>query len=93
MKYHRIGEFVGTPSGATYKCNAGSNTEVRLEKTSLILTFGRNTYAAAVEGMDKAAPIMPDHPVRVKYQDFVDDRDVFMETALELIKNLKEKRR
>jgi len=91
LKYHRIGEFVGTPSGATFKCNAGSNTEVILKKTSLILTFGRNTYAAAVEGMDKASPIMPDYPVHVKYQDFLDGRDVFMETALELIKNSNKK--
>jgi hypothetical protein len=92
LSYHQIGEFVGTPSGSTYKCNAGSNTEARLEKTQLILTFGRSTFAAAVEGMDKASPIMPDHPIQVKYQDFLDGRDVFMETALELIKNSKEKR-
>lgn len=89
LRYHRIGEFVGTPSGSTYKCNAGSNTEVRLDKTRLILTFGRSTFAAAVEGMDKASPIMPDHPVQVKYQDFLDGKDVFMETALDLLLKLK----
>jgi len=89
LKYHRIGKFVGTPSGSTYKCNAGSNTEVRLDKTRLILTFGRSTFAAAVEGMDKASPIMPDHPVQVKYQDFLDGKDVFMETTLGIIKNAK----
>jgi predicted O-methyltransferase YrrM len=85
LKYHRIGKFVGTPSGATYKCNAGKNTEVRLDKTSIILTFGRSTYAAAVEGMDKAKPIMPDYPVKVTYQDFLDGKDVYMETTLKLI--------
>jgi len=26
LKYHKIGKFVGTPSGATYKCNAGKDT-------------------------------------------------------------------
>ncbi len=85
LKYHRIGKFVGTPSGATYKCNAGKNTEVRLDKTSFILTFGRSTYAAAVEGMDKAKPIMPEYPVKVTYQDFLDGKDGYMETALKLI--------
>lgn len=85
LKYHGIGTFVGTPSGSTYKCNAGKNTEVSLDKTSLILTFGRQTFAAAVRGMDKTRPIMPDVPVRETYQDFLDGRDVYVEAALKLI--------
>lgn len=87
LKYHGIGKFVGTPSGSTYKCNAGKNTQVELDKTSIILTLGRSTYAAAVKGMDKAQPIMPDYPVRETYQDFLDGKDVYLEAALSLIKN------
>jgi hypothetical protein len=87
LKYHQIGKFVGTASGATYKCNAGKNTEVHLKNAGIILNFGRNTYAAAVQGMDKTKPIMPDYPVTQTYRDFLDDRDVFLETALELINN------
>lgn len=86
LDYHRIGKFVGTPSGSTYKCNAGKNTEVRLEKTSVILTLGRGTFAAAVRGMDKSKPIMPDYPVKETYRDFLQGKDVYLETALELIK-------
>ena len=85
LKYHRIGKFVGTPSGATYKCNAGRNTEVRLEKTSLILTFGRSTFAAAVEGLDKTKPIMPDFPVKETYRDFLEGKDVYLDAALKLV--------
>jgi hypothetical protein len=85
LKYHKIGKFVGTPSGSTYKCNAGKNTEIQLDKTSIILTLGRNTFAAAVKGMDKSKPIMPDYPVRETYQDFLDGKDVYMETALKLV--------
>jgi len=85
LKYHGLGTFVGTPSGSTYVCNAGKNSEVSLDKTSLILTLGRSSFAAAVEGMDKSKPILPDHPVRETYQDFLDGRDVFLETALRLI--------
>jgi len=84
LKYHRIGKIVGTPSGATYKCNAGKNTEVALDKTAIILTLGRSTYAAAVKGMDKAQPIMPDYPVRETYRDFLDGKDVYLEAALRL---------
>jgi len=88
LKYRRIGEFVGTPSGSTYKCNAGKNTEFRLDRTSLILTIGRSTYAAAVEGMDKAKPIRPDVPVRETYRDFLEGKDVYLETALKRIDSL-----
>ena len=85
LKYHRIGKFVGSPSGATYKCNAGKNTQVQLDKTSIILTLGRSTYAAAVNGMDKAQPIMPDYPARETYRDFLAGKDVYLEAALRLI--------
>ena len=87
LKYHRLGKFVGTPSGSTYKCNAGKNMEVTMDHSSMILTLGRNTYAAAVEGLDKSNPIMPDLQVRETYRDFLEGRDVFMDAALKLIGN------
>ena len=87
LEYHRIGRFVGTPSGSTYKCNAGKNTEVTLDKTSIILTLGRSTYAAAVKGLDKAKPIMPDYPVKETYRDYIKGNDSYMETALKLIRS------
>jgi len=85
LKHHRIGRIVGTPGGATYKCNAGKNTKVDLKNTRIMLYFGRSSFAAAVQGMDKTKPIMPDLPVHETYRDFLDGRDVFMETALSLI--------
>ncbi|MBE9511627.1 MAG: hypothetical protein IMY71_12185 [Bacteroidetes bacterium] len=85
LKYHRIGRFLGTPGGATYKCNAGKNTNVDLKNTHIMLYFGRSSYAAAVQGMDKTKPIMPDVKVHETYRDFLDGRDVFIETALRLI--------
>ncbi len=87
LKYHKIGKFVGTPSGSTYKCNAGRNTEVKLDKTSLILTFGRSTFAAAVEGLDKSQPIMPDFPVKETYRDFLEGKDAYLDAALKLIES------
>jgi len=86
LKYHRIGTFVGTPSGATYKCNAGKNTEVRLDNTAMTLTIGRSTYAAAVKDMDKTKPIMPDYPVRETYREILAGRDLHMQAALELVR-------
>ena len=89
LKYHEIGKFIGTPSGATYKCNAGRDTEISLEQTGMILTFGRTTFAAAVTGMDKTKPILPDYPVQVTYKDFLKGRDVFMEKTWMLINGKK----
>ncbi len=80
----KIGTIIGTPSGATYKCNAGKNLRVDMKNTRIMLYFGRSTFAAAVRGMDKRKPIMPDVPVEETYRDFLDGRDAFMETALTL---------
>jgi hypothetical protein len=93
LKYHKIGTFVGTPSGATYKCNAGKNTERRLDRTGILLTIGRSTYAAAVKDMDKTEPIMPDYPITETYRDFLARRDVAMEATLELVKTSNRKRK
>ncbi len=85
LKYHHIGTLVGTPGGATYKCNAGKNTHIDLKNTRIMLYFGRSTFRAAVEGMDKTKPIMPDVMVRETYRDFLAGRDVYMDAALRLV--------
>jgi len=84
LKYHKLGKFIGTPSGATYKCNAGRNTEFRLKNTQMIITIGRSTFAAAVQDMDKTA-IIPDIFVHETLDDFHENRDVFIEKAYEQI--------
>ena len=86
LKYHKIGKLVGTESGATYKCNAGKNTEIHLSNTKIILYFGRNTFATAVEGMDKTKPIMPDYYVKETLSDFLNGKDIMIDFILELIK-------
>ncbi len=85
LKYHKIGKFIGTPSGATYTCNAGRDLMIRLMNTRFMLYFGRSPFAVAVEGMDQREPIQPDYPVHETIQDLLDGRDVYMERALELI--------
>ncbi|MBN1879879.1 hypothetical protein JW823_07185 [bacterium] len=85
LKYHDLVTFVGTPSGSTFVCNAGKNTEMTLANTSLILTVGRSSFAAAVSGMDKSKPIIPDVDVHETVEIWRTGRDVFMETVLGLI--------
>jgi hypothetical protein len=89
LKYHKIGKIIGTPSGSTYKCNAGKNTEFILSNSRLILTFGRTTFAAAVKGMDKTKPILPDYLVNENHQDFLEGKDVYLEMVFNLIEQQK----
>ncbi|MFC1898568.1 S41 family peptidase [Candidatus Cloacimonadota bacterium] len=91
LKYNKIGKFIGTEGGATYKCNAGKNTQDNLNNTGIMVYFGRSTYIAAVQDMDKTQGIMPDHFVEQTYQDFMEGKDTIMEYTLELIKSQKEK--
>ena len=88
LKYNKIGKFIGTPSGSTYKCNAGRNTEFRLDNSQMIITLGRSTYSAAVSGMDKRMPIMPDIIVNETYRGFLADKDPYLETAYSEIATL-----
>ncbi len=89
LKYHKIGKFIGTEGGATYKCNAGRNTEIHLRNTRIMLFFGRSTFAAAVKEMDKTRGILPDYTVEQTYRDFLDGKDTILEFTLELIKKSK----
>ena len=84
LKYHGIGRFIGTATGATYTCNAGKNTRTTLPNTGIMLYFGRSAFAAAVRGMDKSKPIMPDVTVQETYADFLAGRDTCLEAALRL---------
>lgn len=85
LKYHNLGKLIGTPSGATYKCNAGKDTEFRLNNTQIILTIGRTTYSAAVKNMAKSA-INPDIYVYENLESLQSNTDLFLQTALEQIR-------
>ena len=85
LKYHKIGKLIGTPTGATYKCNAGKETEFRLTNTQMIITVGRKTYSVAVSNMLKSA-IIPDIFVYETMESFLSNTDLFLETALEQIR-------
>ena len=89
LKYHKIGKFVGTEGGATYKCNAGRNMEIHLKNSRIMLFLGRSTYVAAVENMDKTHGILPDYFIKQTYRDFLAGKDTVMDYTLELIEKSK----
>jgi hypothetical protein len=84
LKYHKIGKLVGSEGGSTYKCNART-AEFILENTHLIVNAARETYCAAVEGMDKTRGVEPDYYVEQTYNDFLNGADTVMDFTLNLI--------
>jgi len=87
LKYHKIGKLIGVEGGATYKCNARVE-EFRLKKTHLIVNVARQTYSAAVKGMDKTKGVGPDYFIEQTYKDFLNGADTVMKFSLELIKEM-----
>lgn len=86
LKYHDIGTIVGTPSGGTFTCNAGKNTNITLEHTRIMVYFGRSSYRVAVEGMDPSKAIEPDMLIKETYRQFLQGRDPYMDVVRELIR-------
>lgn len=85
LKYHGVGKFVGTESGATYTCT-GNATYPSLNETGIMVGTARvMRYTAAVKNMDPMRGVLPDYPVVITQQDMSSDRDVVLEHALQLI--------
>lgn len=85
LKYHQVGKFVGTESGATYTCT-GNATYPPLKETGIMVGTARvMRYTAAVRDMDPMRGVKPDYPVPIKQQDMSGNLDVVLEHALKLI--------
>ncbi|MCP4581513.1 MAG: hypothetical protein GY839_07820 [candidate division Zixibacteria bacterium] len=84
MKYYELGTFIGEESGGTYKCN-GCVKEFELTRTSFILECGRCIFRTKVYGLDKNRGILPDIEVKPSIADIIEDNDIVMKTALDII--------
>ena len=85
LKYHKIGTLIGTASGGTFTCNAGKNGQQRLDSTGIQVYFGRSSFSAAVKGMDKTQPIMPDYIIHETYEEFLEGTDIYIQKAYQII--------
>jgi C-terminal processing protease CtpA/Prc len=85
LKYHRVGKFVGSETGATYTCT-GNTTYPALDNTRIMVGTARvMRYSAAVKDMDPLRGIIPDYPVELSQEDLVTGRDAVLDYALSLI--------
>jgi len=84
LKYHGVGKFVGTESGATYTCT-GNATYPSLEHTRIMVGTARvMRYTAAVEDMDPRRGVIPGYPVELSQLDIIKGKDAVLEKALQL---------
>jgi len=84
LKYHGVGKFVGSESGATYTCT-GNATYPALDETRIMVGTARvMRYTAAVKNMDPRRGVIPDYPVKLSEQDMISGRDAVLEYALSL---------
>lgn len=85
LKYHRVGKFVGSETGATYTCT-GNATYPALDNTRIMVGTARvMRYTAAVKDMDPLRGIIPDYSVEPSQDDLVTGRDAVLDYALSLI--------
>ncbi|HZB14780.1 MAG TPA: S41 family peptidase, partial [Chryseolinea sp.] len=90
LKYHNIGEFIGTETGGTYTCNDASQT-FRLINTGILIRMPSTTFSVAVEGVPRFKGILPDHVIEPSLEDILNSNDRVKEFALrriEAISNL-----
>lgn len=85
LKYHQIGKFAGSETGATYTCT-GSVSYMGLDHTGIILGTARNQrYSVAVQPMDRSRGVIPDYPVEQSQQDIINNRDAVLDFVLSLV--------
>ena len=84
LKFHKIGTFIGSDTGATYECNDAARTET-LTATGLRLRVARAIYTVAVEKMSRGKGVPPDHAVEPSIHDILSARDPALERAWSLI--------
>jgi hypothetical protein len=82
LKYHNIGTFAGTETGATYTCNDASKM-IELDHTRIYVNSPRATFATAVEGFPEDRGIIPDIIIEPDIKDLVNGKD----TELDFIIN------
>ena len=84
LRYHHIGEFIGTETGGTYTCNDNSQT-YRLINTGILARVARGTFSVAVHGIPRFSGIKPDYEVQQSLQDALMNTDTVKSFVLSRI--------
>jgi len=82
LKYHKLATIIGTPSAGNYRCTNVQDTS--LDNSGIMVYYGTSNYSSAVD-MNKDEPIMPDILIEETYDDFLENKDLFMIEAIKLL--------
>lgn len=86
LKYHKRAVFIGEEPGSWFSCNDNGQL-VKLPNTQIEVYIPRSTFQAKVNGYESGDHFEVDHPVKLSILDLVDNRDICLEYALNLIAN------
>ncbi|MEM6843772.1 MAG: S41 family peptidase [Bacteroidota bacterium] len=84
LKYHRLGEFIGSETNGTYTCNDNSKP-FTLENSGLVVVTARTTYSVDVQGIERFQGIVPDYEVEITLSDHLHGKDPVKDYAFQLI--------
>ena len=80
------GTLIGQESGGGYICNDASRM-VRLDNTNIGFNLPHLAYATSVQGQTQGRGIMPNIETKYSIKDYLNNTDLEMQSALDLIKN------
>lgn len=85
LKYHKAGKLAGVETGTTYSCTDGSVVHYLLN-TNIWFKVARERFSVAVEGFSRSKGIYPDYKIDLTLEDLLDERDLQLESVIQLIK-------
>jgi C-terminal processing protease CtpA/Prc len=84
LKFNDIATFLGEESGGSYLCT-DSSKDIHLVNTGIRFHFATEPWEVAVSGLTPGRGIIPDYIVTPTIMDYLNNDDVVMEVAMDLI--------
>jgi hypothetical protein len=81
IKFHKIGQLIGTETGGAHICNESKKT-IELKHTRLQLQVARGSFGTAVEGLSANQGVRPDILIEPTIQAFQKGVDPVLEYAI-----------
>jgi C-terminal processing protease CtpA/Prc len=78
------GKFIGQESGGGYICNDGSEM-INLDNTKVGFNVATFAFSTSVQGQTRGQGIRPDIEAKYRIQDYLNNTDLEMQAALDLI--------
>jgi hypothetical protein len=85
LKYHKKAVFIGEEPGSWFYCNDFSK-QVKLPNTQIEVNIPQSTFQTAVSGYKVRDHFPIDHSVELTVDDMINDKDVYMEFTMNIIK-------